>query len=427
MSDIKRILEHFNTITSIPHCSKHTKALQEYIINFAREQGYSVELDEAKNILISIGNPKLCLQGHYDMVCVGDAPNIELESIDGWLSAKNSSLGADNGIAIAMMMALMQDSLELEFLLTSDEEIGLVGAKELNLNLKSSRLLNLDYEDEGIVCIGCAGGVDLIGRKESKIQDKKSPVWEVSISGLPGGHSGVDIDKDIPNAIKELSYALMELDNISLVSFVGGERRNSIPVGAKAIILSENRPSLDDRFDIEELGISTKRVLIDSRSLLRLLATAPNGVISYNQELKIPQDSLNLAKVDFNSDFCQIDYSLRSMSMEGLNSLSTYTNSFLKRYAFEVEYQEEYPAWKPEMNLFTQDVAIALKEVFGISRYEAIHAGLECGVLSQKYPNISIASMGPSIENPHSIRERVNIDSIEKSFEALCKIVSRHT
>ncbi len=425
MTYIENILKHFKTIASIPHCSYNAQELKEYLIEFAKSQGYKLRVDSADNILISKGNPKLCLQAHYDMVCVGEAPKIELETRDGWLSAKESSLGADNGIAIAMMMSLMEESLDLEFLLTSDEEVGLLGAKALEFDLQSSKLLNLDYEDEGVVCIGCAGGVDIIATKSIDTMELESPIWSISLAGLPGGHSGVDIDKGIPNAIKELAQALVELEDIKLLKFVGGERRNSIPTYAKAIVSSKTRPSLDTKFEIKQIDSTKSRAIEEGDRILQLLATAPNGVVSFDKDLNIPKESLNLAIVEVDEGVCRIDYSLRAMSMEGLGELANYVDSILKRYGFNLRYEDEYPAWKPELNLFTQDVAIALKSIFGSSHYEAIHAGLECGVLSQKYPNIKMASIGPTIENPHSIRERVNIDSIKKSFEVLRLIINK--
>ena len=153
------IIDHFKTLTQIPHCSKEADKLLDFLVSFSKEREYEVEVDEVKNILISKGTPTLCLQAHYDMVCMGKAPVLETYVEDGWMKAKDASLGADNGMAIAMMMKLMDEGKELEFLLTSDEEIGLIGANEVSFALKSKYMLNLDSEDEAEVYIGCAGGV----------------------------------------------------------------------------------------------------------------------------------------------------------------------------------------------------------------------------------------------------------------------------
>jgi len=423
MQDLDRILKHFRTLCSIPHCSCQAEELREYLADFAKERGYEVQSDATGNLLIRRGSPRLCLQGHYDMVCVGRAPEIEWRQEGRWLSARDSSLGADNGMAVAMMMALIEEGAELEFLLTADEEVGLVGAKALAFDLAGPNLLNLDFEEEGIVCIGCAGGVDLIARKPSAVRADDRPAWRVSLSGLPGGHSGVDIDKEIPNAIKELAQALAGLEGIALVSFRGGEWRNSIPTQAEAVILSERRPELPEPFGVEAAA-EAGGALEEGERLLHLLATAPHGVVSRNEELKIPEESLNLAMVALTPEALRIDYSLRAMSDEELEALALRMETLLKRYGFGVGREEAYPAWKPEINPFARRVAETMAEQFGRSEFQAIHAGLECGILSEKYPQIRMASIGPTIENPHSVRERVDLDSVERTYRVLRQIVA---
>jgi len=201
---MSQIIEHFKTLTQIPHCSKEADKLLDFLVSFAKERNYSVEVDDIKNIFISKGSSRLCLQAHYDMVCMGKAPQIETYEEDGWMKAKDSSLGADNGMAIAMMMQLMDEGKELEFLLTSDEEIGLIGANEVAFDLKSKYMLNLDSEDEAEVYIGCAGGADITASKQDVYSEGKGDCYEVAVKGLDGGHSVVDIDKGIPSAIKVL-------------------------------------------------------------------------------------------------------------------------------------------------------------------------------------------------------------------------------
>jgi len=320
-------------------------------------------------------------------------------------------------------MALMEEGRELEFLFTADEEVGLIGAKALALPLKSDYLLNLDTEEEGAVYIGCAGGVDLIASRQcDKLPDQR-PAWRVSISGLPGGHSGVDIDKGIPNAIKVLAHYLAERE-IGIVSLKGGERRNSIPVHAEAIVRSELPLEAEGEVKVEALDAAEEEIFADSESLVRLLATAPHGVVERNEELGIPESSLNLAMVEIGGTSCRIDYSLRAMSDEGLDALAAQTAALLKRYGFELRAEDRYPAWRPDINDFTRKVASIMEESFGEAELKAIHAGLECGILSQKYPAIKMASIGPTIENPHSVRERVEIGSVIRTFEILQKIVA---
>jgi len=422
-NSISRVFELFETISQIPHCSFKADKLKSFIYSFAKERGYSVEVDSAGNILAKKPKPKLCLQAHYDMVCVGRAPDIEIVEDSGYLKAIESSLGADNGIGVAMMLALIEEGCELEFLFSSDEEVGLIGAKALEFELESDKLINLDNEEEGVVLIGCAGGVDLIANQELNLVESNYPFsYEVEVSNLPGGHSGVDIDKDIPNAIKVLAQFLAD-KKIELISFSGGERRNSIPVSAKATIRANEKLNSKDLIKVKEIKLSDNRVLKSSSDLIRLLATAPSGVVEFNNELNLPQSSLNLAIVVINKAKAKIDYSLRAMSEESLDNLVASTKTLLKRYGFEISESERYPSWEPKVDSFKEYIRDILKEEFGNSKLEAIHAGLECGVLSKKYPDIKMASIGPNIKNPHSIRERVEINSVIKSFKALKRII----
>ncbi|WP_457605612.1 M20/M25/M40 family metallo-hydrolase [Nitratifractor sp.] len=421
---IGRVFELFEEITALPHCSGETEALREFIVAHSRRCSYDVEVDSVGNILASRGEPGLCLQAHYDMVCVGRALEIEIVEEAGWLRAVDSSLGADNGIAVAMMLALMEEGKELEMLFTAEEEVGLVGAKALAFDLQSSRLLNLDTEEEGTVYVGCAGGVDLIAERECSGVTAEGSRWELELSGLPGGHSGVDIDKEIPNAIKILAQRLLE-EELPLESFVGGERRNSIPTRAVAVVRSEAKPKGSEGVRVRSLPQEERPLLSESEKLLTLLATAPHGVVAMDEELGIPYSSLNLAKVSLRPGECRVEYSLRAMSDEGLDGLEASVETLLKRHGFACRMEDRYPAWKPEIDDFVREVAAVEEEVFGACETKAIHAGLECGILSQKYPGIRMASIGPTIENPHSIRERVKIESMKKTWEVLRKIVDR--
>ncbi len=422
--EISRVFEHFEKIASIPHCSKEAEGLRDHLVDFARRQGYGVEVDPAGNILAKKGHPRLCLQAHYDMVCVGRAPEIETVEEKGWLKAVDSSLGADNGIAVAMMMALMEEGVEAEFLWTADEEVGLIGAKALEFRFESPYLLNLDNEMEGVILIGCAGGVDLVaGKADCPRAEKKLPAWRVEVSGLPGGHSGVDIDKKIPNAIKVLAQYLLKSD-AKLVSFEGGERRNSIPVHAEAVVRCSELPTPEEKgIHIERLENEVRGVLEESETLLRFLATAPHGVVKAHGELGIPESSLNLARVELGVE-CRIEYSLRAMSDEELEALAQRMEGMLERYGFEVRREEAYPAWKPEINDFTRAVAEVMERHFDSVRIRAIHAGLECGILAQKYPQLKMASIGPTIEHPHSTRERVKIASVKRTYKLLRELVA---
>ena len=416
------IIDNFLTLTQLPHCSEDADALFDYLVTFGEERGYEVQSDEVKNILIRKGTPQLALQAHYDMVCMGKAPQIETHVEEGWMYAKASSLGADNGMGIAMMMTLMDRGEALEFLFTSDEEIGLVGAEAIAFELSAQSMLNLDFEEGGEVCIGCAGGADLIAQQHFyKLEEGYPYNYELTVSGLEGGHSGVDIEKNIPNAIKVLATYL-EGKEVLLSSCHGGERRNSIPT-QMVVKLSSSVPLEGNRW-VEVTPLDETLEVYDGEDFLKLLQAFNHGVHHYNEEFNLPDSSINLAMVSFDKGQATIECSSRAMSAEGLEEINERTLSLFEEYAFNATLEYKYPSWRPEINAFTSTVKEAMEKIFGESRYEAIHAGLECGLLLERYPNIQFASIGPTIENPHSTRERVNLESVEKTFQVIEEIVA---
>jgi len=392
-------------------------------VEFAGGRGYEVEVDSVKNIYIHKGTPTLCLQAHYDMVCMGKAPQIETYEEEGWMKAKDSSLGADNGMAIAMMMQLMDEGRVLEFLLTSDEEIGLIGANEVAFDLKADYMLNLDSEDEAEVYIGCAGGADITAFKQDSYTEGKGDCYEVAVKGLAGGHSGVDIDKGIPSAIKVLGHYLAQKGVTQLASIYAGERRNSIPANAVAIVRSQKLLENEGEVQVRKLKESPM-VLSEGDKLIALIDAFKHGVRKENRELGIPDVSINLAIINADEQGgITIESSARAMDAESLDALTDETVSFFKIYGFESKVEDKYPAWKPDITDFTKLVDKKMKEVFGKSKLMAIHAGLECGVIAEKYPKMKFASIGPTIRYPHSTREKVKLDSVEKIFVVLDKII----
>jgi len=417
------IIEHFQTLTQIPHCSKEADKLLDFLVNFAKERSYTVEVDEVKNIYIHKGDPTLCLQAHYDMVCMGKAPVLETYVEEGWMKAKDSSLGADNGMAIAMMMQLMDEGKDLEFLLTSDEEIGLIGANEVAFDLKSQYMLNLDSEDEAEVYIGCAGGVDITASKQDSYVYGKGTCYEVAVKGLVGGHSGVDIDKGIPSAIKVLGAYLRENEVIQLASIYAGERRNSIPANAVSIIYSEKVLEDTELVKVRALA-ETPKIFKEGAKTIAMIDAFKHGVRAQNEELGIPDVSINLAIITADEKGgLLVETSARAMGAEKLELLSSETLEFFKSYDFEVALEDKYPAWKPDVTDFTDLVSAQMKEVFGRTKLMAIHAGLECGVIAEKYPEMKFASIGPTIRYPHSTREMVDIASVERIYTVVKNII----
>ena len=416
---MQKILEIFEEITQIPHCSYQTKALRDYIVQKATEFGYSTQIDKAGNILCSSPAPKLCLQAHYDMVCVGEAPKIKTIQKDGYLMAKNSSLGADNGIAIAMILHLMSQNASIEALFTNDEEVGLLGAKNLELTIKSPYLLNLDSEDEGEVFIGCAGGVDLIVEKNLASLELDRPYYEVTTQGFRGGHSGVDIDKNIPNAIIELASYLKEQD-ATITFFKGGEKINSIPVLAKALVQAN---ALKEKEGIVIKAVESNKKGYDS-SFLDDIINFPNGVLEQNNEFNVVESSSNIALIECKDGALKIAISMRSLDTNKLNSLAKDALKYWQERGYACKLEGFYPGWKPEYNEFSALVQKSLAQIFPQTKIQVIHAGLECGILKEKLPNVAFASIGPTIKYPHSINERVQIDSIAKTYQALEKIIA---
>ncbi|WP_035003182.1 M20/M25/M40 family metallo-hydrolase [Lebetimonas sp. JH292] len=390
------VLKIFEKITKIPHCSGNTEKIRDFIVDFAKNEGFNVKVDKAGNILAFSEKPLICLQSHIDMVCVGKAPNIEIESDGEWMWAKNSSLGADNGIGVAIMLYLMKKYKNIEYLFTNDEEIGLIGAFNLELKINSPYLLNLDSEDENIY-IGCAGGVDAVINYPLEKVKKKGFIANIKIDNLPGGHSGVDIHKNIPNAIKELISCVNEV-----AEFRGGERRNSIAKSASVKEFFENSYGMEvEVFDGE---------------YVKFLRNLPHGVLEYDFEFNVVNKSINLAIVENE----KIIMSLRANSNEALDEVKEYLKS--KAAGADVKFEGEYPAWKPEIS----KLAEMLKELTNFD-FKVIHAGLECAVLKNKFPDVSMASIGPVIENPHSVRERVNIKSIQKTVDIVEKLLQKVT
>ncbi len=422
---MSQIIAHFQTLTQIPHCSKEADKLLDFLVAFSKERGYAVEVDEVKNIYIHKGTPKLCLQAHYDMVCMGKAPQIETYMEEGWIKAKNASLGADNGMAIAMMMQLMDEGEELEFLITSDEEIGLIGANEVAFDLKATMMLNLDSEDEAEVYIGCAGGADITAFKQDNYKKGEGDCYEVAVKGLVGGHSGVDIDKGIPSAIKILGSYLYENRVTQLASMYAGERRNSIPANAVAIVRSKTLLESQENVTVSKLK-EAPEVLKEGEQLIALINSFKHGVRVQNEKLGIPDVSINLAIITSDEKGgLKIETSARAMGADALEDLTEETVKMFEDYGFSVKVEDKYPAWKPDVSAFTNLVSDEMKAVFGKTKMMAIHAGLECGVIAEKYSMIQFASIGPTIRYPHSTREMVNVDSVEKTFEVLQGVIKR--
>lgn len=426
---MNEILEYFKLIAATPHCSFQAHELRDKIIAFAKECGFEVKIDESNNVLCQKGNPKICLQAHYDMVCIGDVANIELVFDAHILRAKNSTLGADNGMGMAIMFACMKEFENLECLFTSDEEVGLIGATNLGLQIESKYLLNLDGEQEDEIYVACAGGVDVIAtcKLETQVLPEDYDVYEIRIEGLAGGHSGVDIDKNIPSAIKLLVNELMQQKELKLLHLEGGEMRNSIPKSAKALIATKQKPISTCKYLFIEQKAQEKRVYLkNSDKIIKVLHSFAQGVRAFDKSYMIPSISINLGKIRQNTDCLQIDCSARAMADADLLQLASETKSLFELADFKVKMSQMHPAWVPNIGDFTKIVQETMQTIYKGIELKAIHAGLECGVLMKTQDkDIEALSIGPTIRFPHSLREECDLESVKRIYKIVQEIIQK--
>ncbi len=429
--DVKEILEHFKAITAIPRCSFHAQGMKEFIETFAVQYGFEVHTDDAGNILCRKGTPKVCLQAHYDMVCIGDVSPIELIQEGSLLKAKNSTLGADNGMGMALMFDAMQHHTDLEALFTADEEVGLIGASAFRIPLQSDYLLNLDSEEEGEICIGCAGGVDVVSKLFLHVKplSSKMKVYEICAEGFLGGHSGVDIDKNIPSAIKVLARELLR-QRCELIHFEGGDRRNAIPKSARAIIASDKKIELHDtRLHVKCLeGSLYEKVLEHSSLVIHMLNAFAQGIRVWDKELNMPSTSINMGLVRMQEGTLFIDCAARAMDDENLAILADETEAFFTALGFEVHQESWHGAWKPNAGNFAKKIQTIMQKIYPQTSLYAIHAGLECGELIAHQPKkIEALSIGPTIRFPHSLREECDLESVARIKTIVNTIINEVT
>ena len=468
----KRFWYHFNEICKIPHESGNETALCEYLKGFAKELGFEAVSDSVGNLVIkkpaqnSSSTKAVVLQGHMDMVCekvpaskhdfAKDPIKPMIE--DGWVTAQETSLGADDGVAIAASMAIMEaKDLKhgpLEFLFTISEETGLDGAKGLDAFLIDGRImLNLDSEEDGILFVGCAGATDFeVKVPFNKVSvPEKSSGFEIKISDLLGGHSGLVIHFQRANAIKLLSRIFSELSknvDVLISSIDGGTRHNVIPYEATArfVVNSEDAEkaeslamkigeSLKKEYDAADPGlkfeISNTKITeaMDEDASLRLIRCidlSPHGVIKMSHDLEgLVQTSTNLAKIVTEDGFVSISHSSRSSNKTELEALSNSIHSLAKLSGAEFEETGGYPGWQPNMDsellAFTKRVYQKLyNDEPGVT---AIHAGLECGLIGEKLSGMDMISFGPHLESVHSPNERVKIDTCEKFYNLITNLL----
>lgn len=414
-------LDIFYEICKIPHPSKNTSLLKEFIIDFAKKRNFNINTDKAGNIHIIKGNPKICLQAHYDMVHIGG--NIEPIIENNILRAKQSSLGADNGAAVAAILALSDVYDNFEALITNDEEIGMIGANNIELKIKSKKMINLDSEDINEICVGCAGGFDVDIKLESKVETRPMKYfYKLSSINFQGGHSGIDINKNIKNAIFELLWVINEID-CGIVDINGGEKRNSIPINVTAIIATKNPIKINNNLDtplIDNNNTNEPAFLITpiknitgpilNKKYLTDLLMIHNGV--YELDSNNVLSSINFSKITKDKLMLMVRANKETYLNRHIDLLKTIFQSKLK-------ISNLYLPWEREGSKLLENIK-NIYEKHNI-KYEVkeIHAGLECGILKNKCNISEIISIGPTINNPHSVNENMDLETFDKFFEIL--------
>ncbi|MFX0069818.1 MAG: beta-Ala-His dipeptidase [Candidatus Hermodarchaeota archaeon] len=480
---------YFNEISKIPRCSGNEDLVREYIIKEAQKLDYETKVDKTGNLVVKIPpknkkeKVKVILQSHMDMVCeknedvthdfLKDPLKLKIIEInkEKWLTADGTTLGADDGVGIALSLAIMKriyngelsfDGLSLELLFTVDEEVGLVGAFNIDKNLTNGNyLINLDGEEDDKFIIGCAGGIRTNGKINFKyksvdkyLEDPK-PV-NIFVSGLIGGHSGVDIHRGRGNAIKIISKILWKVNknyNIQLHSINGGNRENAIPREAKATIFCNNS-DIEDVLNfinqiIEEikLGIikiepnmelkaeiiqnyDNKLVLPElvKDKLLHILYIFPNGPISMHPNISgLVYTSTNLGAISTKNNQISIVTSQRSMHEISKRIIYEKIEALLELadINIEISHFSNYPGWDPDFNAkLLRIVQDTYKTLFNKNVItQAIHAGLECGILKEHFPHIDMISIGPTVEGGHSPKERLKVASVEKIWIFLIQLL----
>lgn len=467
-----KVFEYFRLLSSVPHGSGNTKQISDICVDFARSHGLSYEQDDLNNVIIFKGasegyeeSEPVILQGHLDMVCAKDADcpiDMEKEGLklctDGeWLWAEGTSLGGDNAIAVAVIMAILDDDTlphpPIEAVFTVDEETGMDGAKGLDTSsLKGKRLLNLDSEEEGIFTAGCAGGA----RVNCSLDCEREELFDVcyytvEISGLLGGHSGVEIDKCRASAnrlISRMLYDACEKTKLWLCSLEGGTLDNVIPKYTKATVavaksdipvflklceeynaIYKNEFATSDPdlcLTVTESAAEKAVCADDTKRLLSCLYVLPYHVQEMSADIKgLVQTSLNMGVLKLCSDRLKFSFAVRSSVTSQKEELIRRVKAVVSLCGGETEVHGDYPAWQYAKVSPLRDLVLeSYKKLSGNEgSVVAIHAGLECGLFIEKLPGLDCISFGPDLRDVHSTRERLNIPSTERMYQLVCEIL----
>lgn len=466
------VFRFFEELCAIPHGSTHTKAISDWCVAFAEARGLEHWQDAANNVVI-IGKATpgyenaetIILQGHLDMVCEKAADcekdmtreGLDL-AIDGdYVYAKGTTLGGDDGIAVAMALAILDDASiphpRIEAVFTTDEEIGMVGAEAMDMSpLKGRKLLNIDSEVEGILTVSCAGGNTSLCTLPVSRAAFTGTALSVTVDGLRGGHSGVEIDKGRANASVLCGRVLWEIGrktDMRLVSVAGGLKDNAIPAAATAqVVVADEQAARAAAFDLEKALQNEFRVTdpavrvtvqaakntetpMDEDSTARavcVLTCMPNGIQTMSADIAgLVQTSLNLGVLNTRSDCLQASFCVRSSVATEKEMLKNRLVCLMEQLGGTVTFAGDYPAWEYKADSALRELMTAVfREQYGRDpKIEAIHAGLECGLFSGKLPGLDCVSIGPDMHDIHTPRERLSIASTQRVWKYVLEVLKR--
>ena len=473
----EKVLSFFKEITEIPRESGHEEQIIAYLQDFAAKNGLDCKTDAAGNVLITKEAapgyedvPTIVLQSHSDMVCEKnegvdhDFAKDPIKYIikDGWMIAPDTTLGADCGIGVAAQMAVLVSDMpcgKIECLFTTSEETGLDGAMALQPGFFTGKvLLNLDSEDEGEIFVGCAGGIDTTAEfnyKEENIQEG-FVLQEVYVKDAMGGHSGDDINKGRANAVQLLGrflYSILDLD-WQLVSIDGGNKRNAIAREAKTVIAAEEDTLdiINERLEafkadvVEEYGAIEKDIKVGyaeytgdrnaavdemtAWNLVTALCASPHGVLAMSQEIEnFVETSTNLASVKMTEPgVIRIGSSQRSCVTAARRAAAAKMEACFVLAGAIVRHEGEYPGWAPAAESPVRDACVAsYRKLFGVEpKVKAIHAGLECGLFTEKFPGLDMVSFGPTLRGVHAPGERLDLASLDKFVALLVDVIRNY-
>jgi len=472
----ERVFYYFEKMCGIPHGSGNTKQISDFCVDFAKEQGLEYYQDADNNVIIikeataGYENAKpVILQGHMDMVCekTADCPkDMATEGLDVYVDgdevrAKDTTLGGDNGIAVAMALAILE-SKELahprvEAVFTVDEEIGLLGAGSIDVSpLKGKTMINIDSEDEGIFTVSCAGGNTSDCRLPIATSDYEGTAYTLEITGCKGGHSGVEIDKGRANPNVLMGRLLQEMQSgtpLQIVSVDGGLKDNAIPVQSKAVIVCQEQaseeavkqavermqivfsneyatadPDITVAFSKEENAKGKVTDPATTDKIICMLICMPNGIQSMSMDIAgLVQTSLNIGIVETHENYFRMSFCVRSSVDSEREMLNRRIGALMTQLGGTMEIDGDYPGWEYKKDSTLRELMIdVFKDQYGREpKVEAIHAGLECGMFAGKIPGLDCVSIGPDLNQIHTVRESMNIPSVQRVYAFVLEVLRR--